>query len=486
MVLKKSIRVLLLGSALCTFVSFSGAGYAQEISMTPMKSEDLPKSDVPEVPGSKLAVSLKEAVAVGISTNPEYGVVAASRRATDEELKQGKALFLPSVDVRADAGFEYSDDSGTRAGLDSDDTESLYRYEAGVTLTQMLFDGWESHYEVERQKARVNSSAHRVRETAELVGLSIVESYIEVLRQRELLTIARQNVADHLSILELVTQGTEAGRSTQADMEQIKARVAQARATETDTRQALRNAESRYRQEVGDIPGQLSVPQTPFEKLAADVDNEVLLSLAHSPTLDIFASDIEVAYAESLGTRSTFYPQVDLQLNGRQGHDLGGVEGRDRSASALAVMNWNLYRGGADTARAREFIHRHQQSKESRAEAGRALENDVRQTWAAMVAAGERAEQFGAQAAANTEVVKSYKDQFSLDRRTLLDVLDSQNELFVSRSNTVNAEFLEMLAVYRLLALKGQLLPSMELNYPRESAISNNETWSDQDRMDAR
>jgi len=139
--------------------------------------------------------------------------------------------------------------------------------------------------------------------------------------------------------------------------------VAQARATETDTRQALRNAESRYRQEVGDVPGQLSMPQTPFEKLAADVDNEVLLSLAHSPTLDIFASDIEVAYAESLGTRSTFYPQVDLQLNGRQGHDLGGVEGRDRSASALAVVNWNLYRGGADTARAREFIHRHQQSE---------------------------------------------------------------------------------------------------------------------------
>ncbi len=486
MISRKSIHALTLGSALCAFVALPQGARAQDGGMTPIAAPAPMAAPEAPVPGSNLQVSLRDAVAVGISTNPEYGVVAASRRATDEELNQGRALFLPSIDARADGGYEYSDDPGTRAGLDGDDTESLGRYEAGVTLTQMLFDGWEAWYEVDRQKARVNSSAHRVRETAELVGLSIVEAYLEVLRQRELLTTARQNVADHLSILEMVNQGVEAGRSTSADMEQIKARVAQARATETDTRQALRNAESRYRLEVGDAPGQLNLPQTPFEKLAADVDNEVLQSLAHSPTLDIFASDIEVAYAEAQGTRSTFYPQLDLQVNGRQGHNLGGVEGRDRSASALVVMNWNLYRGGADTARAKEFIHRHQQSKEARAEAGRALENDVRQTWAAMVAAGERAEQFGAQAAANTEVVKSYKDQFSLDRRTLLDVLDSQNELFVSRSNTVNAEFLEMLAVYRLLALKGTLLPTLEVNYPRESAISARESWSNEDRMKAR
>jgi adhesin transport system outer membrane protein len=149
-------------------------------------------------------------------------------------------------------------------------------------------------------------------------------------------------------------------------------------------------------------------------------------------------------------------------------------------------MNWNLYRGGADMARSREFIHRHQQSKEARAEAARALENDVRQTWASMVAAGERARQFAAQADANTEVVKAYKDQFNLDRRTLLDVLDSQNELFVSRSNTVNSEFLEMLAIYRLLALKGELLPTMQVEYPRESVVSENNTWTFEEKMDAR
>lgn len=433
-----------------------------------------------------LSISLRDAVATGVATNPEYGVVAASRRATDEELEQGRALFLPSIDVRADAGWEHTDNPSTRGGTDGDDEENLFRKQASITLTQMLFDGWESKYEVERQKARVTSSAHRVRETAELVGLAVVESYLEVLRQRELLVIARQNVADHIGILDQIAEAVDAGHVTGADHEQAKARLAAARATESTTRQALRNAENRYRQEVGDPPGQLTVPVAPYDSLASDVEREVEKSLAYSPTLDIFEADIEVAYAEAQGTKSTFYPQVDLELNATQAHDINGVEGRDTGASALLVLNWNLYRGGADMARSREFIHRHQQTKEARAEASRAVENDVRSTWASMVSAGERARQFAAQADANTEVVKAYKDQFGLGRRTLLDVLDSQNELFVSRSNTINAEYLEMFAIYRLLALKGALLPTLGVEYPRESMVASDDLWSIEEKMEAR
>jgi adhesin transport system outer membrane protein len=467
---RKTIRTLCLTASTLAFVAL-GAGNALAQQDTPLHQS--------------LSIGLKEAVATGISTNPEYGVVAASRRATDEELNQGKALYLPSVDVRADTGYEYSDDPGTRAGA-GDDTEGLWRYEASATLTQMLFDGWESKYEVARQQARVTSSANRVRETSELVGLSIVEDYLEVLRQRQLLEIARQNLEDHVSILDQIEDGVSAGRSTQADLEQAKARLSASKATESSTRQSLRVAEANYRKDVGDEPGQLQMPTVPYEKLDADVNQEVEKTLAYSPTLDIFASDIEVAYAESLKTKSTMYPQLDLQLNGRTGHDLGGVEGRDTSASALVVMNWNLYRGGADVARAREFIHRHQQSKESRAKAARGVENDVRQTWASMTSAGERAKEFAAQADANTEVVKAYRDQFNLDRRTLLDVLDAQNELFVSRSNAINAEFLEVFAVYRLLALKGSLLPTLEVAYPRESVTAAKDSWSTDEQMQAR
>jgi adhesin transport system outer membrane protein len=200
--------------------------------------------------------------------------------------------------------------------------------------------------------------------------------------------------------------------------------------------------------------------------------------LKDSPTLRAAISDIDAATAEKENAKSRFYPSFDVQMNARTGNDLSGVDGRNTSAAALVVMNWNLYRGGADTARVREFAFRHEQSKSANEKTRRDLENDVRQTWASMVAAGERAKQFETQASANQQVVDAYKDQFSLDRRTLLDVLDSQNELFVTRSNTVNAEFLEMFAVYRLMALKGSLLPSLGVEYPAIDKLAFDDTSS--------
>jgi adhesin transport system outer membrane protein len=416
-------------------------------------------------------LNLADAVTRGMLTNPEYGVVANNRRATDEELDQAKGLYLPSVDLRADGGVEYTDDVGTRGrGLDD---ESLARYDASATLTQMLFDGFAARSEVSRQESRVESATHRVHETAEFVGLDIVDSYLEVLRQRELLAIARANVQEHLIMLNEIRSAESAGRSTVADVAQADARLASARANESSVRQSLRDAEARFIEEVGMEPDALIIPSIPVDAVTPTVDDAVRTGLAESPTLDIFESDMDVAWSEFEAAGASFYPEVDLQLNARQGHDQGGVEGRDTSASALVVMNWNVYRGGIDTALRREHVYRHAQAKESRVQAARELERDIRQTWAAMLASGERAVEFSAQAEANERVVAAYKDQFDLDRRTLLDVLDSQNELFVSRSNTVNAEYLEMLAVFRLLALQGRLLDAIGVQEPYEAVMED-------------
>lgn len=412
-------------------------------------------------------LSLGDALTRGLVTNPEYGVVANNRRATDEELRQARGLYLPSIDLTASAGVEVTDDQGTAAsGLD-DRSRGIYDYSA--TLTQMLFDGFAAQNEVDRQESRVESAAFRVHETSEVVGLDIVEAYLEVLRQRDLLLIARDNVQDHVSMLNEIVATAEAGRSTDADVAQAEARLASARANESNVKEALRIAEARYIQEIGEAPDVLIMPSLPVDAVSADVDEAVTVAVTNSPTLGIFEADMDVAWEEYEATESGFWPEVDLQLQGRQNDDLGGQEGNDKSASAQVVANWNIYRGGIDTALRREHIYRHAQSKESRVEAARQLENDVRQTWAAMVSAGERANEFSAQAAANEKVVAAYKDQFELDRRTLLDVLDSQNELFVSRSNAVNAEYLEMLAVYRLLSLQGTLLPTMGVELPAET-----------------
>ncbi len=420
--------------------------------------------------------NIRDAVAVGVMTNPQTETVENNRRATDEELRQAKALWMPSIDARVDGGYQYT--SRKIDGISGRNSDNGTTAEAGVTLTQLLFDGFNTKYENERQEWRVRSASHRVRETAEFLGLDIIEAYIDVLRQRELLAIAVENTRQHSEILGQIQDATNAGRSTQADVEQTNARMAAAKASEANQRQALRDAETTYRRRVGDVPQpDLVRPAPPRELLESNVEDEVKQALTHSPTLDVYEADVNVAAKEAKQTVSTMYPQVDLQLNANAGKDTDiTVPGDTRGASALVIANWNLYRGGGDVARQREFIYRHAQSKSARNDAARTVELDVRQTWASMVAAAERADQFGKQADANGLVVQAYKDQFNLDRRTLLDVLDSQNEWFVSRNNAINNQYLEMFAVYRLLAVKGELLSDLQVAYPKEANPADTST----------
>lgn len=409
-------------------------------------------------------LTLVDAVSKGVLTNPEYGVVANDSLATREELSQARGLFLPSIDFLGQTGWEYTDTPTIHE-------ENLWANRASLTLTQMLFDGRSAKSEVERQQARVKSTAGRVAEVAEFVALDITEAYMEVLRQRDLLAIARKNVADHMRILETIRTGVIAGTVTDGDIAQADARLAQARATAISTEESLRRAEALFIQKVGEMPGDMAFPNIPRDRLPASIDDAVRLAVTRSPTLRIFEADIDVAAAEYKASGSTLFPRVDLELNGTFANDADGIEGDQTRGSALAVMRWNLYRGGADQARTREFMYREAIAKERRAQAARSVEKEVRDTWAGMTASSDRARQYLEQATANERVVNVYLDQFGLDRRTLLDVLDSQNELFVSRSSHVNALYTEMFGVFRMLALQGDLLKTLGVALPREAHV---------------
>jgi adhesin transport system outer membrane protein len=412
-------------------------------------------------------LTLIDAVTKGVLKNPEYGVVANNQLATKEELAQAKALWMPSVDFTGDTGWEHTRTPALSAGND------LYRNRGSLSLTQLLFDGNGTHSEIERQKYRTISAANRVGEVAEFTGLDAVQAYLEVLRQRDLLAIARANVDDHQKILGTIQTGANAGTVTSGDVSQADARLAQARATVASTEQDLRSAEALFLQKVGDLPGDMAFPDIPRDKLPATIDDAVREAVTNSPTLAVFETDEKVALAEYKGSGSTLYPRVELQGNLSEGNNLSGLEGNTNSQSVLGVVRWNLYRGGADVDRQHEFLYRHAQTKERRAQAARQVEKDVRDTWAGMAASADRAKQYLDQAVANEKVVSVYLDQFSLDRRTLLDVLDAQNELFVSRSSHISALYTEMFAVFRVLALEGRLLSTLGIPKPREAHVEN-------------
>ena len=417
-----------------------------------------------------LATSIEDSIQAALATNPEIGVVAADREAIDQELRQARAEYLPSIDIRGAAGPEYTDSPATRRGFeDDDDEETLLRLESQLTLTQMLFDGFATQSEVRRQTARIDSAARRVQETAEFVALDAVEAHLDVLRNRELVELARENVAQHQRILGQVGLLERQGAGSIGDVRQAESRLAEAESSLALAVGNLRDATAFYRAVVGLPPEDLQGAVPPVAALPESGDASAAVASATNPTVLIADADVDVAQAELRGARAGYYPNLDLELGASAGDDLDGIEGSDVSAQALVVLRYNLFRGGGDIAREREAFARLKEAREFVRVAQRDAEEEARVAFNALTTARARlvALRRGVEAQQATRDI--YAQQFDLGQRGLLDLLDAENELFVDRSNLVTADLTERFAAYRVLAVVGTLLDALSIERPKQA-----------------
>lgn len=410
------------------------------------------------------AASLQEVVSLAISTNPEVGEVSNDRRAIDQELRQGRALYYPQIDLRAATGVEWSDNETTSPG-----TETLWRKEGSLTLSQLLFDGWFADSEVERQTSRVKSAAYRVQESAEFVGLDAVEAYLEVLRHRERVSLAEENVGVHSSRLGQVQQRAQAGGGNIADVRQAEARLANAESGLVQTQGNLRDAEALFIRVVGQAPDTLDAPFLPADAIPPDLDAAVDTAIENSPTVAFARQDVKVAEADVKQQESSLYPDLRLELSTSVNDDVDGRDATEYDASALVVLRYNLYRGGADTARIREFKWRLAEAIDAMHTNERQVSEDARVSWNAIEVSRSNVEILQREVVANELTVNAYRQQFDIGQRGLLDLLDSDNELYLSRDSLITATYAEVFANYRLLATMGALQKTFGIT-PLDSA----------------
>jgi outer membrane protein, adhesin transport system len=429
----------------------------------------LASSPLPGGRGGAGAASLEDSVQAALATNPEVGVVQADREAVDQEVRQARALYFPSLDLRGAIGPEYTNSPGTRATQPGDDaSEGLIRMESQITLTQELFSGFARRAELDRQTARLDSAARRVREAAEFIGLNAVEAHLDVLRNQVLVDLAAENLEAHGRILGQVGQLEREGAGTLADVRQTEARVAAAENAFATATGNLRDARAAYIAVVGDAPEALESPLVPVAAVPESGEAAAARASVASPTVQITRSDIDVSVAELTGARAGYYPRLDLELGAAANENVDGIQGGEVNAQALLVLRYNLFRGGGDIAREREAFFRVKEQREILRRAQRVAEEDARVSYNALLTARERVQALRGAADAQRATRDIYAQQFDLGQRSLLDLLDSENELFLARSNLVTAEFTEMFAVYRVLAVIGDLLMTLDIDAPSE------------------
>ncbi len=409
------------------------------------------------------SMSLQEAAMMTVTTNPAMEAAKENRRAQVFELKQGRGLYYPRIDLSADVGPEWTH---TRA---TEPSETWLRYDSRISLTQLLFDGFEREALIERRASRLDGAAIRVEERTETLSLDTAEVYLDVLRYRDLIGIARENIAVHESILSQVRQRVEGGESGVGDLQQTESRLAAARDTVVTTEQDRMDAEARFDAIVGAEPEGLVPAPSLAGYLPGRVEEAVSFAVNNSPTLRARAAQIDEAKAFHREAAAAYYPTIELVLQHSRNYNVDAVAGINNDASALLQLNWNLFNGGIDTARRTELAHRIGEERAQTMNVERNIARETRVSWNALQAARSRVSILREQVASNSEVVETYRQEFLIGQRDLLDLLDSENELFLARSALVSAQYVVEFAAYRILAVMGSLSNALGIPDPAEA-----------------
>ncbi|HEV7803602.1 MAG TPA: TolC family outer membrane protein [Burkholderiales bacterium] len=401
--------------------------------------------------------TLRQAISRAVVHFPEIQAASSRQAAAQAQVGQARAEFFPSVNLSLGEGRETSRNISTRTN-----DVTLTRHEADLSATQLLFDGGAAGGQLRRFRAREEGAGFAVSDTAENAGARAGQTYIDVLRLREQLGVARENVATHDRTLSDVNALAEAGRGRRADVTQADARRALAISAVEQLNGQLNQTESVYKYFTGRLPLDLEAPPSLSPRLPATLEEAVRLATTTHPALRSAEKEFEAAQYDRDSTRARYIvPRVTVEAGSSRNRDIDGIGGPNRDAYAMLRLRYNLFRGFADSERVREAHARIDEAIAGLNRVRNEVERDVRAAWEALASDRARLPALELYARSSTDVAEAYRLQFQLAQRSLLDVLNAENERFNAISGLIAGRSAVAVGEIRLLASMGGLLQSL-------------------------
>lgn len=409
------------------------------------------------VQAQNLPEPLVQAARRAVVGNPEVQARWHGFKAALDERDVARGGFFPQVDLAAASGRE--DRTSPLANYGS------YNFHtAQLTLNQMLFDGMFTSNEVKRLGYAKLTRYYELLEASETAAMEAVRAYTDVLRYRELVDAATQNYVEHKQTTQQVDERARGGVGRGVDVEQANGRLALAESNLLTELTNLHDVSARYLRIVGEMPPEtLPALPEPFNIGSLPGSAEALLrdGLQGSPTLNAAVENAR-SYKVAIDTRKSAYlPRLDFRAYASRESNTAGILGETRVNGVELVLNYSLSRGGADRARERQVVNQSEQARDLQEKACR----DVRQTLSIAysdVRSLSEQQRYMDQHRLSTEKSReAYRQQFELGQRTLLDLLDSQNEYFEASRSYINARHNQIAAQARTLAGMGQLVATL-------------------------
>jgi adhesin transport system outer membrane protein len=421
------------------------------------------------------AVTLSQATEQAITTNPQVLEQLNQKLSRDSEIRQAKAGYLPTIDISAGYGTETSDNGSTRS-THFGHSRSMNRQEAEIVLRQMLFDGFETSSETQRHTYRSESAQYQLINLSQEISIDAITAFINVLRTQKLVKYAEDNVAIHEKIHDQVELRSKMGADSQGSLSQITGRLNLAYSNLEAEKNNLKDALTEYEKVIGDMPTD-ALEEATFE-LSFPKTYEAILekALANHPAIKAAQADINAVKMQRETSKSNYYPDVELQLGSEWADNQNGVRGHDNGHYAMLNVRYNLYQGGADKARATKDAHLINEARRRLEVTSRNVVKAVDIAWNAYESSDRRVDFLQKYVDSTVKTRDAYEQQFRIGERTLLDLLNTENEIFSAHSENIKNHYENILAKYRVIDSMGILLRELQLSVIDEK----NELYTEQ------
>ena len=408
------------------------------------------------------ATTLKEAVEQGLQSDPTILAQSAHYEGKKISVSLAKSGYYPKVDLRAGVGLEKTkrENPHGASGTDVDET----RKEASARLRQPIFEGFRTSSDVSRSRADKDATGYEFKMLLENKSLKIIKAYMDVLKAKEIITLAKTNLQTHNDILKSIKERYTQGVSDKADLIQIKGRVASAKTDLYAAKNNALDAKAVYIKVVGNSYKDLQSVSKNDISIPSSLKESIAKSIQKNPTMLSALKNVKMVESQRDATKSGYYPQLFGDLLADYKDDADGIAGTQEDYQAMLHLEWNIFNGFKEKNQKeiaqKEVLSANQKAQDTK----RQLILETTLSWNAYTLIQDQLLPLQEHVDYSKEAKKLYQEQYNVGRRSLIDVLNSQVEAFNAAKALVGAKYDEIVAKYRVLNSIGILNDTLGVN----------------------
>lgn len=397
--------------------------------------------------------SLNQALSSAYENNPQLMAEQAKLRATDEEVAKAQSGYRPTVTLNGEVG---SVDTETKPSSFADGSTSPYGY--SVQLTQPLFRGFRTINGVRQAKAGVMAGRAGLKSVEQSILLDAVSAYMNVVSQSAVLKLQSKNLSVLSEQLKATQDRFSVGEVTTTDVAQARASRSAAVSSLNLARANLNTAGAEYQRIIGHMPKVLGRPGSIHKYLPRTQTEAIQLGVATHPSIEQAIFTEKAARHNVNVLRGERLPVVNLEAQYSQNFDGSPLTDEQESGSIYARATVPLYQGGVVYAKIRQAKHVVVQRRAELTQARQLVRSNVISAWGQLQAARALIVANNVAVKANRTALTGVREEEKVGQRTILDVLDAEQDYLNSQVTLITSRRDVVVAEYNLLTTMGRLM----------------------------